>query len=83
MRLMRNKGADFRLKGDFVPAVTMAASNGRWKTVVYLNRSGAPLLDDRDGGWMASRVAAELADAKQKGLEPSEGLRRVAELLKK
>jgi hypothetical protein len=82
LRLMRDKGADFRLKGDFAPAVPMAASKGRWKTVVYLHESGAPLLDDRDGGWMASRVAADLADAKQKGLEPSEGLRRVAELLK-
>jgi hypothetical protein len=82
LRLMRDKGADFRLKGDFMPPVPMAASNGRWETVVYLHESGAPLLDDRDGGWMASRVAADLAEAKQKGLEPSEGLRRVAELLK-
>jgi hypothetical protein len=82
LRLMRDKGADFGLKGDFMPAVPRAASDGRWETVVYLHESGAPLLDDRDGGWMASRVAAALADAKQKGLEPSGGLRRVAELLK-
>jgi hypothetical protein len=52
------------------------------ETVLYLHRFGAPLREDRDGGWMARRVAEDLADAKQNQREPSDALKRVAELLK-
>jgi len=78
LRLMKDKGADFTLKGDWMPAIPFAASDRRWETVLYLHQSGVPLRDDRDGGWIASRVQEDLAAAK----EPTAALKRVAELLK-
>jgi len=78
LRLMKDKGADFTLKGDWLPAIPFAASNGRWETVLYLHQSGVPLREDRDGGWIARRVEEDLAAAK----EPTAALKRVAELLK-
>ena len=47
-----------------------------------LHQLGATLRHDRDGGWMAHRVADDLAEAKQNQREPSNALKRVAELLK-
>ncbi len=82
LRLLRDHGADFTLKGDWTPAIPLAASDGRWETVLYLHQSGVPLRDDRDGGWIESRVEEDLADAKQNKREPTEALKRVAELLK-
>jgi hypothetical protein len=78
LRLMKDKGANFTLKGDWLPAIPFAVSNGLWETVLYLHDSGVPLREDRDGGWIARRVQEDLAAAK----EPSEALKRVAELLK-
>jgi hypothetical protein len=82
LRLLKDHGADFTLKGDWTPAIPCVASDGRWETVLYLHQFGATLREDRDGGWMAGRVADELAAAKQNQREPSDALKRVAELLK-
>jgi hypothetical protein len=81
LRLLRDHGADFTLKGDWMPTIPLAASSRRWETVLYLHQSGVPLRDDRDGGWIESRVEEDLADAKQNKREPTEALKRVAELL--
>ena len=83
LRLMREKGADFRLKGDWTPPIAAAASEDKWEIALFLHESGAPWRDERDGGWIDSRAAADLAEAKEKGQEPSEALLRVMALLKK
>ena len=82
LRLLKDHGADFTLRGDWSPAIPRVASDGKWETVLYLHQFGAPLREDRDGGWIDRRVAEDLADAKQNHREPSDALKRVAELLK-
>jgi hypothetical protein len=82
LRLLRDHGADFTLKGDWTPTIPIAASDGRWETVLYLHQSGVPLRDDRDGGWIGRRVEEAWAEAKLNQQEPTEALKRVAELLK-
>jgi hypothetical protein len=82
LRLLRGHGANFTLKGDWMPTIPIAASGGRWETVLYLHQSGVPLRDDRDGGWIGRQVEEALAVAKQSRQEPTEALKRVAELLK-
>jgi len=52
LRLMREKGADFRLKGDWTPPIAAAASEDKWEIALFLHESGAPLRDERDGGWI-------------------------------
>ena len=82
LRLLRDHGADFTLKWDWTPTIPLAASDGRWETVLYLHQSGVPLRDDRDGGWIDRRVEEALADAKRNKREPTDALKRVADLLK-
>jgi len=83
LRLLREKGADFRLKGDWTPPIVAAAMEDKWEIVLFLHESGAPLRDERDGNWIDGRAAADLAAAKEKGQEPSKALLQVMALLKK
>ncbi len=83
LRLMREKGADFSLKGDWMPPIVAAASEHKWEIALFLHEAGAPWRDERDGRWIDERAAADLAEAKEKGQEPGEALLRVMALLKK
>jgi hypothetical protein len=82
LRMMREKGADFTATAHETPPIPTAAFAGKWDIVLYLHQFGAPLRDERDAGWIASRVEQDLAEARQYGREASEALKRVAELLK-